>query len=74
MGIKELLELQAYAGDAAAILAYIIAIASIIVKYTKTFKDDTILLTIIKFISKYVAINRTIDDKKIRKQLKRRKK
>ena len=44
------------------IIAYFIAIASIIVKFTPTLKDDLILLKIIKFLSKYIALNRGIDD------------
>lgn len=72
MSIKELLELKAYAGDIAAIIAYIIAIASIVVRLTPTLKDDTILLKITKFVSKHIALNRKVDDKKIRKELQKR--
>jgi len=35
----------------------IIGVASIIVRLTPTLKDDTILLNIIKFIAKYLALN-----------------
>jgi hypothetical protein len=35
----------------------IIGAASIIVKLTPTLKDDTILLNIIKFVAKYLALN-----------------
>ena len=38
-------------------IAAIIGVASIIVKLTPTLKDDTILLKIIKFIGKYIALN-----------------
>lgn len=38
-------------------IAAIIGAASIIVKMTPTLKDDTILLKIIKFIGKYIALN-----------------
>lgn len=69
MNIGKLLELRAYVDDAAAIIAYSIAIASIIVKLTPTIRDNEILLKIIKFLSKYVALTRTVNDKKIRKEL-----
>lgn len=39
------------------VLAYIVMIASVIVRMTPTLKDDAILLPIIKFISKYIALN-----------------
>jgi len=61
-----MLELKAYAGDIAAIVAYIIAIASIIIKLTPTLKDDTVLLKIVKFVSKYIALNRKTKDDIIR--------
>ena len=35
-----------------------IGVASIIVKLTPTLKDDTILKSIIKFVGKFIAINR----------------
>ena len=38
-------------------IAAIIGAASIIVKMTPTLKDDTILLKIIKFLGKYIALN-----------------
>lgn len=38
-------------------IAAIIGAASIIVKMTPTLKDDTILLKIIKFVGKYIALN-----------------
>jgi len=44
------------------VIAYLIAIASIIVKLTPTLKDDNILLGIIKFIGKYIALNKTVTD------------
>ena len=40
------------------IIAYVIAIASIIVKITPTLKDDAYLKTIIKFIGKYLALDK----------------
>lgn len=39
------------------ILAYIITSATIIVRMTPTLKDDNILLPIVKFLSKYIALN-----------------
>ena len=47
-------------------VAYAIAIASVIVKLTPTLKDDNILLTIVKFLGKYIALNRTTQDDIIR--------
>ena len=41
-----------------AIYTGIIGVASIIVKMTPTLKDDTVLLSIIKFVSKYIALNK----------------
>lgn len=38
-------------------IAAIIGAASIIVKMTPTLKDDTVLLKIIKFVGKYIALN-----------------
>jgi len=38
-------------------IAAIIGAASIIVKLTPTLRDDNILLGIIKFLSKYIALN-----------------
>ena len=40
------------------IVAYVIAIASVIVKLTPTIKDDNILKKIIKFIGKFLAIDK----------------
>ena len=44
------------------IVAQIIAVASIIVKLTPTLKDDNILLPIVKFLGKYVALNKNVSD------------
>jgi len=49
------------------VLTGLIAVASIIVRWTPTLKDDTVLLVIIKFIGKFIALNRSIDDDKLRK-------
>jgi hypothetical protein len=46
-------------------------LASWIVKWTPTLKDDNIVLPIIKFVSKYIANNRTVDDAAVRESLKK---
>jgi hypothetical protein len=51
------------------VITAVIAAASIIVKMTPTLKDDNILLGVIKFLSKYIALNRTVDDTSVRKTL-----
>jgi len=38
-------------------VAYIISLATIIVRFTPTLKDDSILLPVVKFLSKYIALN-----------------
>jgi hypothetical protein len=43
-------------------IAAIIGVASIIVKLTPTLKDDNILLPIVKFIGKFIALNKTVDE------------
>ena len=48
------------------IVAYAVTIASIIVKITPTLKDDNILLGVIKFLGKYIALNRSTQDDIIR--------
>jgi len=40
------------------LIASIIGVASIIVKLTPTLKDDNILLPVVKFVGKYIALNR----------------
>lgn len=67
MSITQLLELRAYADDIARIIAYAIAIASIIVKLTPTLKDDNFLLPIVKFLGKYVSLSRKTKDDVLRK-------
>ena len=42
------------------LISYIIAIATIIVKLTPTLADDNIVLPIIKFIGKYLALNKNV--------------
>ena len=40
------------------VVAYLVLIASIIVKMTKTLKDDHYFKPIIKFIGKYIALDK----------------
>ena len=40
------------------VIAYAVTIASIIVKLTPTLKDDNFLLPIIKFLGKYIALDK----------------
>ena len=42
----------------AEIIAAIIGVASLIVKLTPTLKDDNVLLGVIKFIGKYIALDK----------------
>jgi hypothetical protein len=44
------------------LIAAIIGVASIIVKITPTLKDDNALLPIVKFIGKFIALNKTVSD------------
>ena len=68
MNLSALWELRQYADDAGAIIAYIVAIASIIIKLTPTLKDDNFLLPIVKWLSKYIALNRKTKDDIIRRK------
>lgn len=43
-------------------IAAIIGAASIIVKLTPNLRDDNFLLPIIKFLGKYIALNKTVTD------------
>jgi hypothetical protein len=52
--------------DLTAIAAYLVAVASIIVKLTPTLRDDAVMLKVVKFLSKYIALNRTTKDDEIR--------
>ena len=45
-------------GEVAEAIAYIIAGATIIVKLTPTLKDDAYLKTVVKFVGKYIALNK----------------
>lgn len=51
----------------ARILAYAVAIASIIVKATPTLKDNNVLLPIIKILGKYISLSRKTKDDVLRK-------
>lgn len=44
--------------DITGVIAYVIAGASIIVKLTPTLADDDILKGVIKFLGKFIALNR----------------
>jgi hypothetical protein len=44
--------------EIAKIIAAIIGVASLIVKLTPTLKDDAILLPIVKFIGKFIALDK----------------
>jgi len=45
------------------LIAQIIAVATIIVRVTPTMKDDNILLPIVKFVGKYIALNNKVGDR-----------
>lgn len=49
---------QLHWSDITGVVAYVIAGASIIVKLTPTLKDDDALKGVIKFLGKYIALNR----------------
>jgi len=41
------------------VITAVVTVATLIVKLTPTLKDDNILLPIVKFLSKYIALNTT---------------
>jgi hypothetical protein len=43
-------------------VAAVVGAASLIVKLTPTLKDDNFLLPIVKFLGKYIALNKTVTD------------
>lgn len=45
-----------------------VTVASLIVRLTPTLKDDSALLTIVKFLGRYIALNRSTDDEALRNQ------
>lgn len=58
--------LKAHWQDIIALYTAIVAVASIIVKLTPTIKDEGWLLAVVKFVAKYVALNRSVNDNAIR--------
>jgi hypothetical protein len=46
-------------GQWVALLVQIIGIASVVVRFTPTLKDDDALKGIVKFLGKYIALNRS---------------
>jgi len=54
-------------GELLAIYTAIVTIASIIVKMTPTLSSNSKVLAVIKFLSKWVALNRTVNDEEVRK-------
>jgi hypothetical protein len=50
-----------WAGIANAIAA-VIGAASVVVQLTPTLKDDNFLLPIVKFLGKYIALNKSVSD------------
>lgn len=41
------------------VVLQVIGVASVIVKFTPTLKDDDVLKGVVRFLGKYVALNRT---------------
>jgi hypothetical protein len=68
MGVKMnvIVWFQTHWTEIVSVITSIIGVASIIVKLTPTLKDDNILLGIIKFLGKYVALDRTVNDNAVR--------
>lgn len=50
-----------------AVYGGLVTVASIIVKLTPNLRDDAVLLKITKFVSRFIALNRTVKDDEIRK-------
>lgn len=55
--------------DLAAMYAGLVTVATIFVRLTPTLKDDTWLLAFTKWVAKYVALARTVNDNAVRGQL-----
>jgi hypothetical protein len=53
--------------DIVQVITGLVTVGSIIVKLTPTLKDDTFWLKVIKFIGRYIALDRTVDDDELRK-------
>lgn len=45
--------------DMIKLILQIIGVASVIVRFTPTLKDDDVLKGVVRFLGKYVALNRT---------------
>jgi hypothetical protein len=45
------------------VVVQVIGVASLIVKLTPTLKDDNILLPVVKFLGKYIALNKTVEER-----------
>jgi len=56
--MKVVVYFQAHWAEIAQAIAAIIGAASIIIKLTPTVQDDNILLKVIKFIGKYIALDK----------------
>jgi hypothetical protein len=70
MNITDILTwLQLHWSDILAVYAGLVAAASVIVRWTPTLRDDNALLAVVKFLGKYVALNRTVDDNALRATL-----
>ena len=54
-------------GELLKIYTAIVTIASIIVKMVPTLRTNSKVLEFIKFLSKWIALNRTVNDKEVRK-------
>ena len=48
--------------DIIKIILQVIGLASVIVKLTPTLKDDDVLKNIVRFLGKYIALNRSSDN------------
>lgn len=54
--------------DILALYAGLVAVASVITRLTPTIKDDGVLLAIVKFIAKFIALNRSTNDEELRNE------
>jgi hypothetical protein len=57
---------QTHYQDILFVITGLISVASVIVRWTPTLKDDTFLLKVIKFLGRYIALNRNVPDDEIR--------
>ena len=48
---------KAHLSDITNLVAYVIAIASIVVRFTPTLADDNVLQKVKDFVGKYIALN-----------------